>query len=600
MLFNKLKNRSGFSLIEVLVAAGIFSIVAVSIYSSFTSLTSLISNSRDKVAATALLNEQFELVRNLAFSKVGLVQGIPSGVLPATTTVVKDGRTFTIVRTIRNIDDPYDGTIGGSPNDLSPADYKMVDITISCSACKNFTSVSGVSNVAPKNLETASTNGALFIKVFDANGVPIQNARVQVTNSAAGVNLDEVTDNTGTLAIVDAPPGTNAYRIIASKTGYTTDRTYATSSGNPNPTKPDATVLLQQVTQVSFIIDKVSIINVSSKDLQCAAIANVPFDIAGSKLIGTNPDVLKFSGSYTTDSSGLKILNDIEWDTFTLVVGGVFNLAGVNPPSPFSILPDSVQNVQIIIADGEPNNLLATVKDSVTQLPLSEVDLTLTQGSFSASKVTGRGYLEQTDWSGGSGQANFVDQSKYFSDDGNIDVDSPNGELTLAKVLGDYALSGILTSSIFDTGTSSNFNSIIWNPTDQPPQAGANSVRFQLATSLANTATTTWSYVGPDGTASTYFTLSNNNINAAHNGHRYFRYKIFLSTLVTNKTPNVANVAVTYTSDCIPPGQALFSDLSSGNHDLLLEKTGYQTQTFPVNIITNDDWQAVEALMSPQ
>jgi len=600
MLFNKLKNRSGFSLIEVLVAAGIFSIVAVSIYSSFTSLTSLISNSRDKIAATALLNEQFELVRNLAFSKVGLVQGIPSGVLPATTTVVKDGRTFTIVRTIRNIDDPYDGTIGGSPNDLSPADYKMVDITISCSACKNFTTVSGVANVAPKNLETASTNGALFIKVFDANGVPIQNARVQVTNSAAGVNLDEVTDNTGTLAIVDAPPGTNAYRIIASKTGYTTDRTYATSSGNPNPVKPDATVLLQQVTQVSFVIDKVSTINVSSKDLQCAAIANVPFDIAGSKLIGTNPDVLKFSGSYITDSSGLKILNDIEWDTFNLTVGGGFNLAGVNPPSPFSILPDSVQNVQIIIADGEPNNLLATVKDSVTQLPLSEVNLTLTQGSFSASKVTGRGYLEQTDWSGGSGQGNFVDSTRYWSDDGNIDIDSPDGELTLAKVLGDYALSGILTSSIFDTGTSSNFNSIIWNPTDQPPQAGANSVRFQLATSLANTATTTWSYVGPDGTASTYFTLSNNNINAAHNGHRYFRYKIFLSTLVTNKTPNVANVAVTYTSDCIPPGQALFSDLSSGNHDLLLEKTGYQTQTFPVNIITNDDWQAVEALMSPQ
>ena len=590
----------GFSLIEVLIAAGIFSIVAVSLYSSFTSLTSLISNSRDKVAATALLNEQFELVRNLAFSKVGLVQGIPSGVLPATTTVVKDGRTFTIVRTIRNIDDPYDGTIGGSPNDLSPADYKMVDITISCALCKNFTSVSGVSNVAPKNLETASTNGALFIKVFDANGVPIQNARVQVTNSAAGVNLDEVTDNTGTLAIVDAPPGTNVYRIITSKTGYTTDRTYPSSVDNPNPTKPDATVLLQQVTQVSFIIDKVSIINVSSKDLQCAAVADVPFDIAGSKLIGTNPDVLKFSGSYTTDSSGLKTLNDIEWDTFTLVVGGAFNLAGVNPPSPFSVLPNSTQNVDLIIANGEPNNLLVTVRDSVTVLPLSGVDLTLTQGSFSASKVTGRGYLEQTDWSGGSGQTNFTDQTKYFSDDGNIDVDSPNGELTLLKVLGDYALNGVLTSSIFDTGTSSNFSNIIWAPTDQPPQSGTDSVRFQIATALTNTATTTWNYVGPDGTGGTYFTVSNNNINVSSNNHRYFRYKVFLSTEATNKTPNIASVAITYTSDCIPPGQALFSDLSSGNHDLLLEKTGYQTQTFQVNIITNDDWQAVEALMSPQ
>ena len=109
-----------------------------------------------------------------------------------------------------------------------------------------------------------------------------------------------------------------------------------------------------------------------------------------------------------------------------------------------------------------------------------------------------------------------------------------------------------------------------------------------------------WTYLGSDGTAGTFYTTSNNNINAVHSGDRYFRYKIFLSTLVDNKTPNVASVAATYTSDCIPPGQALFSALSSGNHDLLLEKSGYQTQTFPVNIITNDDWQSIEASMLPE
>src|SRR3989344_2588725 len=599
MSSNKIKK--GFTLVEMLVGAAVFAVIALSVFHGYASFMQLVGAGKFKIMATDVANSEFELIRNMPYSSVGLVGGIPSGILLATTTAVRDNYTFQITRTIRNTDEPYDGQIGGSPNDLSPADYKMVQIEVACASCKNFQPMSIVGRVAPKNLETASTNGALFIKVFDANGVPVQGASVSLTKSTTPtVSINDVTDASGLLAIVDAPPGVNAYRISATKSGYTTDRTYATSSGNPNPTKPDATVLLQQVTQVSFVIDKVSTINVSSKDLQCAAIANVPFDIAGSKLIGTNPDVLKFSGSYTTDSSGLKILNDIEWDTFTLVVGGAFNLAGVNPPSPFSILPNSIQNVDLIIADGEPNNLLVTVKDSVTQLPLSGVDLTLTQGSFSANKVTGRGYLEQTDWSGGSGQTNFTDQTKYFSDDGNIDVDSPNGELTLLKVLGDYALNGVLTSSIFDTGTSSNFSNIIWAPTDQPPQSGTDSVRFQIATALTNTATTTWNYVGPDGTGGTYFTVSNNNINVYSNNHRYFRYKVFLSTEATNKTPNIASVAITYTSDCIPPGQALFSDLSSGNHDLLLEKTGYQTQTFQVNIISNDDWQAVEALMSPQ
>ncbi|OHB08311.1 MAG: hypothetical protein A3I19_01680 [Candidatus Zambryskibacteria bacterium RIFCSPLOWO2_02_FULL_38_13] len=595
-----MKNSQGFSLVEVIVASSIFAIVAMSIYQGFISINALISASRDKIAAVNLINSEFELIRNLSYSNVGLSGGIPNGVLLATSTIIQDGREFDITRTIRNIDDPFDGTIGGSPNDLSPADYKMVQIKVSCNACKNPLDISSVSNVSPKNLETASTNGALFVKVFDANGNPVSQADVSIVEGALGINISDTTNNTGTLEIVDVPPASNAYRIIVTKDGYTTDRTYPASVSNPHPIKLDATVILQQLTQISFVIDKVSTINVYSKNIQCTPIADVPFTITGAKLIGTNPDVLKFSGSFSTDASGSKILSNMEWDTFTFTVGSGFNLAGVNPPSPFAVLPDSTQNVDIILAQGAPNNLLVTVKDSATGLPLSGVNLTLTQGSFSASQITGMGYLEQTDWSGGAGQSDFTDQTKYWSSDGNIDTNSPAGELKLLKVLGSYVSSGVLTSSIFDTGTSSNFSSIVWTPTDQPPQSGTDSVKFQLATSGDSTATTTWQYLGSDGTGATYYTLSDNNINSVHNGDRYFRYKVFLSSAADNKTPNVASIAVTYTSDCIPPGQALFSNLSSGNHDLLLEKSGYQNQTYGVNIITNGDWQGIGASMSPQ
>jgi len=595
-----MKNSQGFSLVEVIVASSIFAIVAMSIYQGFISINALISASRDKIAAVNLINSEFELIRNLSYSNVGLSGGIPNGVLLATSTIIQDGREFDITRTIRNIDDPFDGTIGGSPNDLSPADYKMVQIKVSCNACKNPLDISSVSNVSPKNLETASTNGALFVKVFDANGNPVSQADVSIVEGALGINISDTTNNTGTLEIVDVPPASNAYRIIVTKDGYTTDRTYPASVSNPHPIKLDATVILQQLTQISFVIDKVSTINVYSKNIQCTPIADVPFTITGAKLIGTNPDVLKFSGSFSTDASGSKILSNMEWDTFTFTVGSGFNLAGVNPPSPFAVLPDSTQNVDIILAQGAPNNLLVTVKDSATGLPLSGVNLTLTQGSFSASQITGMGYLEQTDWSGGAGQSDFTDQTKYWSSDGNIDTNSPAGELKLLKVLGSYVSSGVLTSSIFDTGTSSNFSSIVWTPTDQPPQSGTDSVKFQLATSGDSTATTTWQYLGSDGTGATYYTLSDNNINSVHNGDRYFRYKVFLSSAADNKTPNVASIAVTYTSDCIPPGQALFSNLSSGNHDLLLEQSGYQNQTYGVNIITNGDWQGIGASMSPQ
>ncbi len=602
MPYNNHKNhkKRGVSLIEAIFGAAIFALLAVSIYQGYASLISLISLSREKVIIADLINEEFEVIRNMPFSNIGLVGGIPSGILVSTTTKTRDGRAFEISRTIRNIDDPFDGTIGGDPNDLSPADYKMVQVAVVCTSCKNSQPTSAVANFAPKNLESASTNGALFIKVFDANGIPVSQADVSVVNSGAGVNISEVTNNNGELQIVDAPPGQNAYRITVTKSGYTTDRTYATSTQNPNPAKPDATVLLQQVTQVSFVIDKVSTINIFSKDLQCASVPDVSFDIAGAKLIGTNPDVLKWSGSFSTDSSGQRVLNNIEWDTFTLTPGSGSNIIGVNPTSPFSVLPDSVQNVDMIVGSAIPNALLVTVLDGVTLLPLSDAHLTLDQGSNVVEKYTGRGYLSQTDWSGGSGQSNFTNTTRYFSDDGNIDINSPDGELKLVKTLGNYVSSGVLTSSIFDTGTTSNFTNILWIPTDQPSQAGTDSVKMQFASSIDNTATTTWSYFGSDGTSGSYYTLNNNNISSVHNGDRYFRYKIFLSTEASNKTPNISDLAVTYTSECVPPGQAIFDTLSSGNHDLTIEKSGYQTQVYPVNIITNGDWQSVVVYLQPQ
>lgn len=593
------KQVRGFTLVEVVFSAAIFAVLAASIFQGFFTVMSLITASRDKITAIDLINSEFELVRNLSYSNVGLKDGVPSGVLLATSTEVIDGREFNITRTIRNVDDPFDGTIGGNPNDLSPADYKMVQIEVFCEKCKKPVDVFATAIISPKNLETNSTNGALFIKVFNANGEPVPQANVYIQKLNSNIVINDETNNNGLLAVIDIPPDQNAYRIIVTKDGYTTDRTYATSSSNPYPIKPDATVLSQQVTQVSFVIDKVSTINVSSRNLECAFIPNVPFHIEGSKLIGLNPDVLKYSNDFSTDSSGFKILNNIEWDTFNITPGDGFSLIGINPASPFSVLPDSIKNVDMIFGVSRPHDLLVVVKDSTTNLPLSDVVLTISQGIFNDTKITGMGYFSQTDWSSGAGQENFYNESKYWEDNGGIETTS-SGEIKLAKNLGRYVSSGILTSSIFDTGTTTNFSNIIWKPTDQPPQSGENSVRFQIATSETNTSTTTWDFIGPDGSDATFYTLSNNNINPIHNGDRYLRYRVFLSTASDNKTPNISDIAVTFTSGCVPPGQAIFNYLSPGNHDLLLEKNGYQTQIYPVNIITNKDWQSVEASLSPE
>lgn len=601
MLFNNFKKNEkikGFSLVEVVFAVAIFALIAVSIYQGLFSITKVISLSREKIIATDLINSEFELIRNLSYVSVGLQNGIPNGILLATSTVTKDGRDFQVTRTIRNIDDPFDGQIGGSPNDLSPADYKMVEISVACLNCKNSINFSAVTQVAPKNLETASTNGALFVRVFDANGNPVPQANISVQNSVLGININDTSDNNGVLQIVDIPPISNGYRINVTKSGFTTDRTYATSTENPNPLKIDATVLLQQLTQISFIIDRVSNINLRTVNNFCSVVPDVPFNMRGTKLIGTAPDNYKWNNNYVTDSSGFKNINNVEWDNYTYTLNPGFYLAGTNPISPISILPNSNQNVDLIIASGSPAFLLVSVKDSATGLPISNATVRLFKGGFERVLITDKGFFRQTDWSGGSGQLNFGDQSRFYSQDGNIAINNPSGQLKLVDSLGNFVPSGELVSSVFDAGAAANWSQIEILPTDQPVLAGSNSVRFQIASSIDNTATTTWNFLGPDGTNSSFYTITNNNINPIHNGHRYIRYKLFLSTDNPSVTPNISDFTISFSSVCIPPGQVLFDGLTNDSYSLEIQASGFVTQLIE-NFLINSNWQKQDVLLSP-
>lgn len=584
-------------MIEVVFAASIFAIVVLAMFQGFSGVTSLVNASKEKLIAIDLLNSEFELIRNVPYANVGLTTGIPIGVFNATSTATRDGRVFLITRTIRNIDDPFDGQIGSTTNDLSPADYKMVEVKVSCTSCQKEIEFSANAHVAPKNLETASTNGALFIKVFDANGVPVPQADVSITNSVLGVNINDTTNNDGLLAIVDTPPASNAYRIIATKSGFTTDRTYATSTGNPNPVKVDATVLLQQLTQVSFVIDETSDINVRTINSMCAPVPNKSFSVAGTKLIGTSPDVFKWSLNTSTNGSGIKSITDIEWDVFSFSISGGSYLAGTNPIAPISVLPGSSQQVDLVISEDTPPILLVAVRDSSSRLPISGATVRLHEDSYDETKITDQGFISQTDWSGGAGQLDYSDPTRFSSSDGNIEIALPGGEIKLLNSLGVFVPSGEITSSIFDTGTSSNWSRVDIQPSSQPVLAGVDPVKFQIATSEDNTATTTWNFLGPDGTSSTFYTISNNTINSIHDDDRYIRYKLFLTTTNNTVTPNISDISISFASSCIPPGQVSFGSIPYDTYTLDVSAPGYSSQSIQIPI--NSNWKSHEVLLSP-
>lgn len=595
----KNSKKQGFTLIETIVGLAVFAIVALSVYQSLIAATRLVQTANLMVTSAALANEQFEIAHNLPYADVGLLSGIPAGKLAATQTITRNHASFRVDTTVRNIDDPFDGVLGGAPNDTSPADYKLVEIKVSLPNNARFKPIAYTQLIAPKSLENSSTNGALFVHVIDANGQAVSEANVHIENNSTfpPIAIDDVTNKDGDLQIVDVPPSIGSYEITASKTGYSQEKTYLLGAvGNPNPVKPHATIAAQTVTETSFAIAPTSVVNVSAVTDTCAPVGSVSFGLTGAKLIGTEPNIIKYSDNFTTDASGIANISGLEWDNYTLALtDSVYDLSGSISIIPFNLNPASTQEVKIVVQPKDPQSLLVSVKQGGTQLPLSNVNIKLEKGTSSKNLITGRGFLRQSDWSGGPGQSDFINPAKYYNSDNNLEISSPDGEIKLKTIFGFYSPSGALTSSIFDTGSASNFYQLDFLPQDQPPETGTSSIKFQIAT---NNDHSTWDYRGPDGSTSTFYTTANLNINPAHNGDRYFRYQLYLQTASTTFTPNVAEVSFTFSSLCVPSGQAIFNGLEGGNYTLTASKTGYQTLIESIDVSTA--WQQKEIVLMPE
>lgn len=595
----------GFTLIETLIGVAIFAMIATSAWFGLVKIFDGVLVLRAKTVATNLATEQIEIIRNLPYADVGILNGLPSGVIPYEQNLTRDGKEFLVRTTIRNVDLAFDGVIGGTPNDTSPADNKLVEIEIICTKCgKEIPPLLFNTNIAPKALETTGNNGAIFISVFDSNGQPVPQADVYIKNSQKNppIIIEDVTNDLGVLQIIDAPPGTGAYEITVSKDGYSSERTYKIGdTANPSPTKPHANVVAGSVTQISFAIDKVSSLTVNTRNVACAPFANVDFNLESSKLIGLNKP--KYDVDHVTNSEGQKNITGLEWDTYKIaLLESGKHLIGTNPSVPLDLFAGTEQSLDLILGSSFPNAVLVTVVDGGNQQLLSDATVKFTQGSSVKTAVTGSGYLEQTDWSGGQGQTSYTNETKYLSQDGNIETFSPNGELKLKKVAKKFVLNGELESSIFDIGTTTNFLAITWTPSDQPQKSGVDSARFQIATSETLDSTPenplTWNFVGPNGTASTYYTSPGQAIASLHDGDRYLKYKVFLKTANNRNTPNISDVRFGFSTDCTPVGQAYVSNLNSSSYSVQVSKPGYQTVTY-TGLLFNQPWQTIKITLNP-
>lgn len=724
--FRPRTTRAGVSLIETLIAIAVLGLVLVSVYQLIGQVTRLGSIAQRKAVAISLAEEQIEIVHNATYDNVGTSQTYPTGPLIASQTIIRDGVSYTVKTVVGQVDDPADYLIcDGSPPSVTPCDtvvpdYKLVEAqvcwdTISCLAPVRLTTI-----VTPKTLENAANTGALFVTVLDADGQPVSGADVSVTNASPAVNVTNATDIEGRLQLLSLPPATDSYHITISKAGYTSDGTITPSAENPFPLKPHPSIVVGQVTSVTFYIDQVSTLTIKSLDsIACNVLGPIDIHLRGQRLIGQNPDVYLYDQDLTISSTGTLDISNLPWDDYTLTVNNsaIYDVAGINPPDTVIVSPNSNVTATISLTSHTSSTVRFIVRDAGSKLPLSAATVQLTDGAgYDSTLVTEQGTIRQTNWTGGAGQTSVgsADQylslsggtstvnansislatqttdhsvSEYFSttnlrDGGqttadwqtspaqvilpidpiiptqyavsaqaqSIKLNAEAGRITRATLVptGDvhgqtiayelaadgvsfeavtpgiehvfattgsdlrwravltttdaaitpvltqvdvqYAVTavpttdGTLTSSTFDRGTGTNYSTLSWTAST-PVGVGTDPVRFQLATNNDNT---TWTYVGPDGTAGSYFTASGSTPPASLSNKQYLRYKVFLHTDSQLVVPSVSSISIIINNACTPPGQVFFSPLpADGTYTVTTTRAGYQDSTLSATISGN-------------
>lgn len=256
-----------------------------------------------------------------------------------------------------------------------------------------------------------------------------------------------------------------------------------------------------------------------------------------------------------TGAGGTFSFPSLGWDTYALSLSeSSYNLLGTIPLGPLIINPSSTASFTFVLQSAANPSLLIGAVDAVTGAGLQNATVTITTTGFLAARTTGHAFVTQSNWAGG----------QYTSQNGI----NPNtsGTLTMMQnASGTYSTTTTawLISNTMDLGSSSStLYSFSWNPQSQPPSTGPNSVKFQLA---ANNDQATWNFIGPDGTAGSFYTASST-LGGRFDGNRYVRYEVYMSTQDANTSPSVTSASLEFNAICVPPAQTLFTNLSQGTY----------------------------------
>ncbi|MCE9642921.1 MAG: carboxypeptidase regulatory-like domain-containing protein [Candidatus Andersenbacteria bacterium] len=392
-----MSSKSGFTLLEVVIAGFVLGTVVVGIFSMITLTLKASHDGQLRIIATGLANEKMEQIRNLPYASVGTVGGIPSGSIPQTQQVTRNGQTFTVATDIRYIDDSYDGTATSNPPDTVNTDYKQARVEVTWASSLPSRSVLLIAQVAPSGIEGGDSLGTLVFQALNSAGTGVDSATVQLTNSSVTptVNLTTYTNSSGQVVIPGLPVSSGTYQLTVSKSGYTTEQTYASSANfTPDADHSRLNAIAGSVTNKTFAIDASSKLTIKTVDQNGAALGSVPFSITGTKKIGTDATaqpVYLFSHNDTTDSGGSIAYQNMTWDSYALSVDGTatgYDISDTSVPVPLVLKPGDDTTLTVTLMPHQALSAHITVVNASGQ-SVSGVAVEVVKNGFDVTKQTG-------------------------------------------------------------------------------------------------------------------------------------------------------------------------------------------------------------------
>jgi type II secretory pathway pseudopilin PulG len=390
----RLTQTRGFTLIEGLAVLFIASVIIVAFLNVFSQGSTWLLESKKKTIAVAIANEKMEMLRNLAYENVGVSGSIPTGVISGEEFLERSGTSYRIVTDIRYRDDPYDGTLGGTPNDMLNVDQKQATITVLWGEENSSQKIRLSALFVPSGIESLSGAGTLSINVIDSSGSGIGFASVRIVHPEKGIDFFTTTNSNGNILLPGAPESLDQkYEITISKSGYETVSTFPPYPiSDFDPIDEHASVLEGGLANKVIISDFSANPIVQTVNSRGESVGDVLLTISGGRIVGsrgtypTAIPVFNYEENVATDTSGIYEMNAVSPGTYDVLLRGdsasAYTLAylessGDVAGNAFSVSPGESSNILAVVASVSEQSLLVSVVNDADDSPIANAEVQL-------------------------------------------------------------------------------------------------------------------------------------------------------------------------------------------------------------------------------